>query len=75
VWAPIVVDSIDAEPSTITNFNGVVGITYVSGTVRRTNLLTGHVDVLPFMDADMRFMQGVYRGADGRPTQGTFGFV
>ena len=75
VWAPVAVDSIDAEPATITNFNGVAGIAYLNGTVRRTNMLTGHTDVLPFMDADMRFMQGVYRGADGMPRQGTFGFV
>jgi hypothetical protein len=75
VWAPIFVDSADAEPSTISNFNGVVGIAYISGTVTRTNLQTGQVRVLPFNDADMRFMQGVYRGVDGRPRQGTFGFV
>jgi hypothetical protein len=75
VWAPLFVDSIDADPATITNFNGVAGLAYVSGTVRRTNTVTGEVDVLPFIDADMRFMQGVYRGLDGRPQQGTFGFV
>jgi hypothetical protein len=75
VWAPLVFDSIDAEPSTISNFNGVVGIAYVSGRVKRTNMLTGHVDDLPFNDADMRFMQGVYQGVDGKPRQGTFGFV
>src|SRR5579872_427281 len=75
VWAPIVVDSIDAEPATITNFNGVVGIAYLSGNVTRTNLKTKAVDLLPFVDADMRFMQGVYRGVDGKPRQGTFGFV
>jgi len=75
VWAPVFVDPIDAEPSSITNFNGVVGIAYVSGNATRTHLRTGAVDVLPFLDADMRFMQGVYRGADGQPRQGTFGFV
>ena len=75
VWAPIFVDSIDAEPASITNFNGVVAIAYLNGSVTRTNLKTGAVDVLPFLDADMRFMQGVYRGVDGRPRQGTFGFV
>jgi hypothetical protein len=75
IWAPIFVDSIDADPSAITNFNGVAGLAYVNGTVRRTNTLTGDVDVLPFLDADMRFMQGVYRGVDGKPRQGTFGFV
>ena len=31
-------DPIDAEPSTITNFNGVVGLTYVSGTVSRRKI-------------------------------------
>src|SRR5262245_45506158 len=36
VWAPIFVDSIDAEPATITNFNGVVGMAYVNGMVTRT---------------------------------------
>ena len=75
IWAPIFVDSIDAEPATITNFNGVVGIAYLSGNVTRTNRRTGEVVVKPFLDADMRFMQGVYRGVDGKPRQGTFGFV
>ena len=56
-------------------FNGVAGLAYVNGTVRRTNTVTGAVDVLPFIDADMRFMQGVYRGVDGKPRQGTFGFI
>jgi len=75
VWAPLAVDPIDAEPATITNFNGVVGIAYLSGNVTRTNHKTKAVDVFPFVDADMRFMQGVYRGVDGKPRQGTFGFV
>ena len=75
VWAPIFVDSMDANPASITNFNGVVALAYVSGMVHRTNTVTGEVDVLPFLDADMRFMQGVYRGLDGKPRQGTFGFV
>jgi len=75
VWAPIFVDSIDADPASIANFNGVAALAYVSGMVHRTNMLTGDVDVLPFIDADMRFMQGVYRGVDGKPRQGTFGFV
>ena len=75
VWAPIFVDSIDADPATITNFNGVAALAYLSGTVHRTNMLTGEVDVLPFVDADMRFMQGIYRDSDGKPHEGTFGFV
>ena len=68
-------DPIDAEPASITNFDGVVGLAYVDGTVTRTRISTGeHVD-LPFIASDMRFMQGVYRGVDGKPRQGTFGFI
>jgi hypothetical protein len=75
IWAPVFVDSIDADPASITNFNGVAGLAYLTGTVRRTNRVTNEVRDLPFIDADMRFMQGVYRGVDGKPRQGTFGFV
>lgn len=75
LWAPDAFDSIDAEPASITNFNGVVGIAYVTGMVTRTDHSSGQVQDLPFADADMRFMQGVYRGVDGRVRQGTFGFV
>jgi hypothetical protein len=75
VWAPLVFDPIDADPSTITNFNGVAGIAYISGMVTRTNTKTGDVERFPFLDADMRFMQGTYRGVDDRPRQSTFGFI
>lgn len=77
VWAPAApgFDSADAEPATITNFNGMVGLAYLSGKVTRTNLTSGAVDYLDFTDADMRFMQGVYRGVDGKPRQGTFALI
>jgi hypothetical protein len=68
-------DPIDAEPVSITNFNGVVGLAYIDGTVTRTRISTGERDELPFIASDMRFMQGVYRGVDGKPRQGTFGFI
>ena len=68
-------DPIDAEPSLITNFNGVVGLAYISGMVTRTNISTGERVRLPFNDADMRFMQGVYRGVDGKPRQGSFALI
>ena len=68
-------DPIDAEPASITNFDGVVGLTYVDGTVTRTSISTGERVELPFIASDMRFMQGVYRGVDGKPRQGTFGFI
>ena len=77
VWAPAApgFDPPDAEPATITNFNGMVGLAYLSGKVTRTNLSSGAVDYLDFTDADMRFMQGVYRGEDGKPRQGTFALI
>ena len=68
-------DPIDAEPATITNFNGVVGLAYVTGTVTRTQISTGATDRLPFKSSDMRFMQGVYRGVDGKPRQGAFALI
>jgi hypothetical protein len=68
-------DPIDAEPITITDFDGVVGLAYVSGTCTRTNLSTGEVTPLWFTDNDMRFMQGKYRAANGTVHDGTFAFI
>ena len=68
-------DPIDAEPSTITDFNGFVGLAYISGTVTRTNTLTGEVRTLPSLGSDMRFMTGVFRGTDGGVHQGAFALV
>ncbi|HEY6903824.1 MAG TPA: hypothetical protein VI216_05920 [Candidatus Acidoferrales bacterium] len=75
VFGPAAFDPIDAEPVTITNLNADVGLAYISGMVTRTNTKTGDVVSLPFVDSDMRFMQGVFRGADGRVHQGAFAFV
>lgn len=69
------IDPIDAEPASITNFNGVVGLAYVDGMVTQTRVSDGHQERYPFVASDMRFMQGVYRGVDGKPRQGTFGFI
>jgi hypothetical protein len=68
-------DPVDAEPSSITDFNGFLGIAFISGTVTRTNTQTGEVRTLPFVNNDMRFMKGVFRGTDGEIHQGAFGFV
>jgi hypothetical protein len=68
-------DPIDAEPATITDFNGFLGLAYLSGIVTQTNTSTGEVLKLPFVDADMRFMKGVFRGADGASTKGAFALV
>jgi len=68
-------DQIDAEPSTITNLNGFVGLAYISGMVTQTNTKTGATARYPFRDSDMRFMQGNFRGTDGRVHQGAFALV
>lgn len=58
------------EPSTITDFDGFIGVTDVQGMA--TNTATGE---RLLVDTDMRFMKGLYIGVDGRPHHGTFGFV
>jgi hypothetical protein len=73
--APTGADPIDAEPITITNFDGFVGLSYTNGMVTRTNTQTGETLRLPFISSDMRFMQGEFRGADGRSHHGTFALV
>ena len=75
VFGPAAFDPIDAEPSTITNFNGFVGLAYISGTVTQTDTKTGQKTRYPFVDSDMRFMQGDFRGTDGRIHQATFALI
>lgn len=75
LFGPGLIDPIDAEPSTITDFNGFVGLAYISGMVTRTNTATGEERTLPFVNSDMRFMKGVFRGTDGRMHHGAFAFV
>ena len=75
LFGPGLVDPIDAEPSTITDFNGFVGLAFVNGTVTRTSRTTCDVRTLPFLNSDMRFMKGEFRGRDGRMHQGAFAFV
>ncbi len=75
VFGPAAIDPIDAEPATITNFNGVVGLAYISGMVTQTNTKTGQTARYPFRDSDMRFMQGEFRGTDSRIHQATFALI
>jgi len=63
-----------AEPSTIFDFNGFIGIAAVQGTGTGTDTSTGATTPLLF-DTDSRFMKGVYVGVDGKKHRGTFGFV
>jgi hypothetical protein len=60
---------IGGEPSTITDFNGFVGVAHVEGTG------TDNQGNTLFWDVDLRFMDGVYKGDDGEIHQGTFAFV
>ena len=60
---------IGGEPSTITDFNGSVGVVLVDGTGT-----DGSGNPL-LWEADLRFMRGVYRGVDGDFHFGTFAFV
>jgi hypothetical protein len=75
VNAPAFLDPVDADPSTITDFRGFTGLAYISGMVSRTDRRTHAKVELPFLSSDMRFMQGAYRGFDGRIRRGTFGFI
>jgi hypothetical protein len=68
-------DPVDAEPSSITDFNGFIGLAFINGLVTRTNTQTGEVRTLPFVNSDMRFMKGTFRGADGNMHNAAFAFV
>jgi hypothetical protein len=67
--------TVDQQPSTITDFDGVIGLAFISGMVTETNTTTGEQRKLPFNDADMRFMQGVFLDTNGQERQGTFALV
>ena len=75
IFGPAAFDPIDAEPCSITNFNGFMGLAYVSGMVTQTNTKTNQKMRYPFVDSDMRFMAGDFRGTDGRIHQATFAFI
>jgi hypothetical protein len=61
------------DPSTLTDFEGYIGQAEVTGTGTGTNTDTGETTPLLF-DCAVRFMQGVYRSADGRFLEGRFVF-
>jgi hypothetical protein len=62
------------EPSQIFDFNGLVGITRVTGAGTGTDTSTGVQTRLSFQ-VDNGFMSGLYRGEDGRMHHGTSAFV
>src|SRR5262249_28499221 len=57
------------DPSTITDFNGDIG------SMRATGTGTDGAGNTLYFQADMRFMQGMYRDVNGELHQGTFAFV
>ena len=61
------------DASTITDFNGFVGVADVRGTGTATNS-DGSTETLLY-DTDMRFMSGTYVAVDGAVHKGVFGFV
>jgi hypothetical protein len=68
-------NSPDLELSTITDFNGFVGLAFIDGMCTETNHATGAVRRLPFLSADMRFMKGAFRDNTGNVRQGAFALV
>ena len=63
-----------SELSSITDFNGKIGVANLIGTGTGTDTKTGSSSKLVY-DVDVRFMQGEYIGTDGKDHFGTFGFI
>ena len=63
-----------AENSAIFDFQGFIGATDIGGTGTGIDTSSGQRHSLLF-DVDMRFMQGIYIGVDGKQHTGTFGLI
>jgi hypothetical protein len=61
-----------SDPSQITDFDGLVGLTHIQGGGTGT---TSGVDTTLAYRADMGFAKGKFIGTDGQPHRGTFVFV
>ena len=61
------------DPSSITDFDGVVAVAHGQGHGVGTDASLRRMDLV--YDVDMRFMQGRYRATDGRVRTATFGFI
>ncbi len=62
-------EGLNADPSSIGDFRGVVALTYLRGRARDT---AGHRFI---MANDIRVLQGDYVATDGMQRRGTFAFV
>jgi hypothetical protein len=63
-----------AEPSTVYDLNGVVGLANLRSMGTATDTDTGTTTRL-ISDVDTRVMQGIYIGVDGERHTGTFAFI
>jgi hypothetical protein len=63
-----------SDPSQITDFDGLVGLTHIQGGGTGTDTISGATTPLAFR-ADMGFARGKFFGIDGQPHRGTFAFV
>jgi len=70
-FAPNVFDPPNTDRSGIFDFNGLIGYAVIDGTGTGRNTASGATTPLTF-EVDLRFMQGVYVGEDGRHRHGTF---
>jgi len=61
-----------SDPSQVTDFDGLVGLTHIQG--GGTGTILGATTPLAYR-ADMGFVQGKFMGTDGQPHRGTFAFV
>ena len=62
------------DPSQITDFDGIVGLTHIQGAGTGTDTKTGMTMPLAYQ-ADMGFSKGKFVGTDGRVHRGTLVFV
>lgn len=62
------------DPSSITDFNGHIGLAYVVGMGTHTDKVTGDVSHLPY-ELHLRFMKGEYVGKDGKHHHGIFALI
>jgi hypothetical protein len=66
----LTIESGQGDPSTITDFNGFVGVGEWAGETG-----TDQAGTTLFWAADVRFMDGEYVGLDGSHRQGAFAFI
>lgn len=62
------------DPSTITDFQGVLALAKLRGTGEATDTRTG-IKYPAGFEMDMRLMKGRYIGVDGIEHNGVFGFI